>query len=70
MESKRKAALYVNQQALDRLALALFAADGTLTLERLKNFQYSKRDADDALYQRKNTAPRRVIRVFNDEADS
>ena len=26
MESKRKAALYVNQQALDRLALALFAA--------------------------------------------
>ena len=34
MESKRKAALYVNQQALDRLALALFAADGTLTLER------------------------------------
>ena len=34
MESKRKAALCVNQQALDRLALALFAADGTLTLER------------------------------------
>lgn len=34
MASKRKAALYVNQQALDRLALALFAADGNLTLER------------------------------------
>ena len=34
MASKRKAALYVNQQALDRLALALFAADRNLTLER------------------------------------
>ena len=31
---KRKAALYADQQALERLALAIFDADRTMTLER------------------------------------